>query len=1096
MIEICAFAVMAKRRIGMKNRLISLLMGVLVMISCTVTVLSADKTVEPDVVYSASELVVGQNWTKNGKLSAVQGGDLFAIKYTPTATLGNGIGFIVDVPVEKANYIVIRQHTNLDVNDGFQVVYSHNDTFDFSAQYGASIVDYTTEARVIVIDMSSVARLVKQAGETAVKYFKMAPWMGQTWTAESGKAKEDYFYNVYSIAFFANSKDASDYAKELKKNLPDISEEEKLVSASVTPANPTQTVIPTVVDDSKLIAMEKAFKSERVDNPFIKGYDDGTFNPDGNMTRAEACTVITRLLTAEEAIKGKYTTKFSDVKAGAWYYDYVAYLENKGYLGAYTGAFKPDQKITRAEFVELVYQMGKIAEGDKEVSFSDVPVTHPRYDVIMAAAKSGLVNGKTATTFDPDGNIKRSEVVKVICAALGRTPTADGIIKVDGFKDVPATHWAYPYVIEASYRHSLKVQDDGSEKWNDIVENELIIYPEYPEQIDRNYDFEVTVTQGDKTASIPVYDETRQPAATRNPYGDNYRRFAEFAFKGEPVRIDIKCNMSFSEYTLVPAVKDIPSTVNGNVISVYVDEPMQLVLRLGDEIGSNNKMLAVFVDPPEKNVPDKNDKNVIWVDGWYETANGELKLSAGQTLYVAPGAVCNARVLANGDNIRITGRGIIRDPYDTRTPNKHGYNYIITFNNNNDCLVDGIKVVDCRFYHIYANAVDGLEINNVKIISNQISTDGYSLSGKNIYMHNSFADVGDDVFTGGGANKLYEDMVVGSTCGVFSLAGTRTNETYRNISIFRADEAIFKNFYGSGAFTGATFENIFAVDCPSTPFFIHSMDQGSGYKEFNFKNLSINTPTGRDDGKVSDFKSYRNYVINIKDGDEFGFNFENMYVDGKLITSEKEFAYGDNSTSGAKFTFKVNRATQAGIPLASNKTVLKTPYVAPSTSVVPLGANENVVLNPDFEDGAIEWVTENFALIELKNDAQSGKLSMFVPTKVNENAGLITAVTEGIKRGDKGEYVLEFYAKGLAATGNTVTAQFRYYSGTVSKYTAMRNTVIEQEFALTNEWQKFTLPIDVVFSNINYAQIQFMNKGLDGTAGFFIDNVKLTKVSN
>ena len=43
------------------------------------------------------------------------------------------------------------------------------------------------------------------------------------------------------------------------------------------------------VSAASLDVMVNEFKSNRIDAPFIKGYDDGRFNPDGNMTRAEAC---------------------------------------------------------------------------------------------------------------------------------------------------------------------------------------------------------------------------------------------------------------------------------------------------------------------------------------------------------------------------------------------------------------------------------------------------------------------------------------------------------------------------------------------------------------------------------------------------------------------------------------------------------------------------------------------------------------------------------------------------------------------------------------------------------------------------------------
>ncbi len=850
------------------------------------------------------------------------------------------------------------------------------------------------------------------------------------------------------------------------------------------------------VSASKLDDMVSAYKSKRVDAPFIKGYDNGTtFNPDGNMTRAEACTIITRLLTAEEAVKGKYTTKFTDVKTGAWYYDNIAYLEAKGFLDSYDVEFKPDQRITRAEFVELVYNMGIIKTGTKSVSFTDVPETHPRYDAIMAAARSGIVNGKTKNEFDPDGDIKRSEVVKVICLALGRTPTKNGIIKSDSYRDVPESHWAYPYIIEASYRHSLTLKSDGTEKWNGLVENKLIIYPEYPAQIDRNYDFEVTVTQGDKTAKIPVYDETRQPASTRSPYGDNYRRFSEFAFSGEPVRIDVKCNMSFDEYTLIPAIKDIPSTVDGNVISIYVNEPMQLVLRLGDGIDSNNKMLAIFVDPPEVNIPNKKDPNVVWIEGWYEADNKELRLTTGQTLYIAPGAVCNSRVHTEGGNITVRGRGMIRDPHDTRTPNINGYNANLMLTEGSNIKIDGIKIVDCRYYHIYSLNTHGIEINNVKLLSNQISTDGYCLSGSNIYIHDSFADIGDDVFTIDAAHRLYEDLVLGSTCGIFSFTKNRNDETYRNISIFRADEAIFKNYYGAGGFSGAVFENIIAVDCPFTPHLFASSDQGDMPKNFVFKNVSINSTTGTD-VKTSSFRTYKNQLINIKNGDSFAFNFENLYIDGKLITDASQFEIIDKSPSKASIKITTNASSEP-IPLAPNKTVLDTPYIHIDKPVTPLETGENIVPNPSLEDGAVEWITVNFTRHELSSEAQDGKYSFYIPADKGEVGGVETIVTDGLNRGGKGEYLLEFYAKKAPGSPtDDIAVAFVYYYGEVTKNTPMKTVTKVEEFELSDKWQKFTVKLNVISDTVNSTLLKFRNLESGNKVQFYLDNVSMTKIGD
>ena len=57
----------------------------------------------------------------------------------------------------------------------------------------------------------------------------------------------------------------------------------------------------------------------------------------------------------------------------------------------------------------------------------------------------------------------------------------------------------------------------------------LTVYPEYPDMVTRNTDYTVTVSQGNRTETIPVYSMCRQ---TGSQVKDNYRRFSEFAFEG------------------------------------------------------------------------------------------------------------------------------------------------------------------------------------------------------------------------------------------------------------------------------------------------------------------------------------------------------------------------------------------------------------------------------------------------------------------------------------------------------------------------------------------------------------------------------------
>ncbi len=187
---------------------------------------------------------------------------------------------------------------------------------------------------------------------------------------------------------------------------------------------------------------------------YMNGYSDGTFKPNKTMSRAEACTVVARLLAAENEITGK--TSFTDVAADKWYAKYIGFCEAKGLLKSYSGTFLPDKEITRAEFSELVYNTGLVSASDKEVKFSDVAESHPKYAAIKAAASAGLIAGYADGTFLPDRTITRTQVVTVINRALGREITVENLSEdVDyTFIDVAPDFWGFANIAEATMNHT------------------------------------------------------------------------------------------------------------------------------------------------------------------------------------------------------------------------------------------------------------------------------------------------------------------------------------------------------------------------------------------------------------------------------------------------------------------------------------------------------------------------------------------------------------------------------------------------------------------------------------------------------------------
>ena len=88
----------------------------------------------------------------------------------------------------------------------------------------------------------------------------------------------------------------------------------------------------------------------------IKGYSDNTFRPDDNVSRAEFVAMTVRFNSLfNDVKKSSYTVKYTDVEKGYWAYNDIAYAKNVGWLNGYAdGSFKGDNAITRAEVVTVV----------------------------------------------------------------------------------------------------------------------------------------------------------------------------------------------------------------------------------------------------------------------------------------------------------------------------------------------------------------------------------------------------------------------------------------------------------------------------------------------------------------------------------------------------------------------------------------------------------------------------------------------------------------------------------------------------------------------------------------------------------------------
>lgn len=185
-----------------------------------------------------------------------------------------------------------------------------------------------------------------------------------------------------------------------------------------------------------------------VNATFISGYSDNTFKPDNNMKICEVIKVVASVGGYGSHYIAEGTSKFSDVNDTQWYFGPVKYLEDKGLLDFFGEKLRPEEAVTRAEFVELLAGFGSENNGIN-VTFTDVKQGDAHSAAIFAAAASGLVNGYPDGTFGPDKTITRAEVVTVINRLIQRNVIKENAEKISTFTDIEG-HWAKYTVIAAA----------------------------------------------------------------------------------------------------------------------------------------------------------------------------------------------------------------------------------------------------------------------------------------------------------------------------------------------------------------------------------------------------------------------------------------------------------------------------------------------------------------------------------------------------------------------------------------------------------------------------------------------------------------------
>lgn len=134
---------------------------------------------------------------------------------------------------------------------------------------------------------------------------------------------------------------------------------------------------------------------------------------------------------------------FADI-AGQWYESYVELVAEAGIIKGYDdGLFHGDNHVTREEFAAMLVRALGLTDNGKACAFTDISGRWSE-EAIRIAAQNGLVNGVNATTFAPDAEITRQEMMTMIARALKATGlNVTGSDDLSGYADAnEVSGWA------------------------------------------------------------------------------------------------------------------------------------------------------------------------------------------------------------------------------------------------------------------------------------------------------------------------------------------------------------------------------------------------------------------------------------------------------------------------------------------------------------------------------------------------------------------------------------------------------------------------------------------------------------------------------
>ena len=331
---------------------------------------------------------------------------------------------------------------------------------------------------------------------------------------------------------------------------------------------------------------------------YIQGMGNGTYAPEGNVTRAEFVTLAINTLGYKTK---KYEDLYNDVKADQWFADNVQTAHALGLINenmVADGYFYPDKAITREEAATILAELAKLRKdtsAEAKAGFSDADsITDWAKNSVDITVGYGLFGGYPDGTFKPKGTITRAETAEVFFRLIELdsrlavyVDNTRGSDKNNGTKNAPLKtieaardmvqpylekmqHHIFVYINEGTYNLTDTVywntEDSGQNGFNVVYTSLSSEKPEFRMAEDYN-DFK-------------LYDEHkniwRVYVGKDNPSRDVFINGVRAVRARSAARYDGLDNVDFTEDTLINGVRNGPANATAGTDVYYMCDNLEL----------------------------------------------------------------------------------------------------------------------------------------------------------------------------------------------------------------------------------------------------------------------------------------------------------------------------------------------------------------------------------------------------------------------------------------------------------------------------------------------------------------------------------------